>query len=71
MKETDAAEGCLADSLKQLQKAGAEFFVDGEEVSLDEAVKRAVQEEHTYMADYVLSRAGKVEQVRFDRVDLQ
>lgn len=70
MKESDAAGRCIVDSLEQLGKAGAEFFVDGEEVSLAEALNRAVQEEHAYMADYVVGSSGKVEQVYFDKVDL-
>ena len=70
MKEPDAAERSMIDSLEQMQKAGAKFFVDGELVSFDEALKRTVREEHAYMADYIVSPAGKVEQVRFDKVDL-
>lgn len=70
MKEPDAAERSIADSLERMQKAGAKFFVDGEQVSLDEALECTVREEHAYMADYIVSPAGKVEQVRFDKVDL-
>ena len=39
MKEPDASERSIADSLERMQKAGTEFFVDGEPVSLKEAVK--------------------------------
>nr|WP_318684533.1 hypothetical protein [uncultured Acetatifactor sp.] len=70
MKEPDASERSIADSLERMQKAGTEFFVDGEPVSLKEAVKYAVLEDHAYMADYVVGPCGKVEQVRLDKVDL-
>ena len=61
MKEPEAAEKGMTDSLEQLRRAGAEFFIDGEAVSLTEAVRRTVQEEYAYMADYVVDRTGKVE----------
>ena len=70
MKESDTAGGCVPHSLEAMYRAGVDFFVDGEEVSLQEAMRRTVQEEHAYMADYVLDCTGKVRQVRFDKVEL-
>lgn len=70
MKKTDAPLESMVASLERMQKAGADFFIDGEKVPLSEAVTRAVCEDCSYMADYVFDRTGAVEQVRFDKVDL-
>lgn len=56
--------------LEQLQRAGVELFVDGEAVLPVEVVRRTVQEECAYMADYIVEKPGKIAQVRFDRVEL-
>lgn len=58
------------ENLKKLQKSGAEFFVDGEAVLPDDALRQTVRECCTYMADYVLGENGEITQVRFDRVEL-
>lgn len=55
--------------LEQMQRLGAELYLDGEAVGSSAAVIKAVQEDSVYMADYVLGEAGNVEQVRFDRVE--
>lgn len=70
MKESDDAARSIVDSLEQLRSAGVEFFVDGEEVSPAEALKRTVQEEFVYMADYIVGSSGKITQVNFDKIDL-
>lgn len=54
--------------LEQLRESGVELFVDGKEALPREAVSKAVRENSTYMADYVLGSSGMIEQVRFDRV---
>ncbi len=56
--------------LERLERSGAELFVDGEAVLPGEAVRRTVQEECVYMADYIMEKPGKISQVRFDRVEL-
>lgn len=68
MKESDDARSCIVDSLEQMQNAGVEFFVDGEEVSLKEAARCTVQEEYVYMADYIVGCTGRIEQVYFDKI---
>lgn len=70
MKESGTPKKGMLTSLEQMREEGVNFFVDGEEVTLAEAMKRTVQEDFTYMADYVLDDKGKVEQVRFDKVNL-
>lgn len=54
--------------LEQMRDKGVELFVDGEAVLPVEAAAKAVCEDSPYMADYVFGNAGKIEQVRFDRV---
>lgn len=56
--------------LERLQNAGAELFVDGEAVLPGEVLRQTVQEQCTYMADYVFGENGTIKQVRFDRVEL-
>lgn len=63
-----AAEGGVPSLWRQRCLEGAAFFVDGEEMSPAAAISRTVQEDGAYMADFVLGEAGRVEQVRFDRV---
>lgn len=55
--------------LERLQNAGVEFFMDGEEMLPGDVFRRTVQEQYTYMADYVLGENGTVKEVRFDRVE--
>lgn len=56
--------------LEHTQQPCAEFFVDGEPMARSRAVRQMVREDSRYMADYVLDSEGKLQQVRFDRVDL-
>ena len=56
--------------LERLQRSGAELFVDGEAVLPSDVLRQTVQEQCTYMADYVLGENGTIKQVRFDRVEL-
>ena len=57
-------------NLEKLQRSGAELFVDGEAVLPGDVIRQTVQEQCTYMADYVLGENGTIKQVRFDRVEL-
>ena len=57
----------LPDYLQRAYLQGAEFFVDGEAVGAEEALARMVREDD-YMADYICDAAGRIAQVRFDKV---
>lgn len=63
-------ENRMLSYLERLQRSGAELFVDGEAVLPGDVLRQTVQEQCTYMADYVLGENGTIEQVRFDRVEL-
>ncbi len=54
--------------LEKMRNSGVELFVDGRAALPEEAAARAVCEDSPYMADYVLGKAGNIEQIRFDRV---
>ena len=66
-KEKKTAE--MKEYLQQMKNLGAEFFVDGEKLEIDAAAHMVVREENRYMADFVFGEEGKVEQIRFDRVE--
>lgn len=68
-KQFDAAAK-MKDHLEEMQKMGAELFVDGEKLSPQDTAAMVVCEENHYMADYVLGKDGNVEQIRFDWVNL-
>lgn len=53
---------------QQMYREGAEFFLEGEKMLPAEVLSRAVKEDGVYMADYVFGEAGKIKQVRFDKV---
>ena len=62
-------KGSIAYFWQQAHAYGAKFFVDGELVlSSANAAHRCVQEDVTYMADYILDSSGEIAQVRLDRV---
>lgn len=69
-KEPFHSRARMLSYLDGLKNSGVEFFVDGEAVLPGDAVRRTVQEQQTYMADYVLGENGVVKQVRFDRVEM-
>lgn len=54
--------------LERMRSYGVELFVDGEVALPRDAAAKTVSENSPYMADYVLGRAGNIEQIRFDRV---
>lgn len=62
-------EEVLRDQLGGEQKQ-LEVYVDNERTTLEDALKRCVQERSVYMPDYVLDENGVLEQLRFDRIDL-
>lgn len=63
-----AGEDSVLPLWDRMQREGTAFYVEGKAVSASEAVSSAVREDGVYMADYVFGDAGKVEQVRLDRV---
>lgn len=47
-----------------------EVYMDNQRTTLEDALKRCVQERTVYMPDYVLDENGVLEQLRFDKIDL-
>ena len=45
--------------------------MDNKRTTLEDALTRCVQERTVYMPDYVLDENGVLEQLRFDKIDLQ
>lgn len=62
-------EEVLRNQLGSEQKQ-LEVYVDNERTTLEDALKRCVQERTVYMPDYVLDENGVLEQLRFDKIDL-
>ena len=68
-KNTVTSKAELKEYLTDKYLEGVQLFVDGEAVLPEEAANRAVREDCVYMADYVLGKAGGIEQIRFDKLD--
>jgi len=64
-------EEVLKYQLKNRQKKYPDVYVDNELTTLEDALDRCVRECSVYMPDYVVNDKGIVEQVRFDKIDLQ
>lgn len=77
MEETDSyphgrnLEEVLRSHLGGIQKKNLEVYVGNERMTLEDALDRCVQERTVYMPDYILDENGILEQLRFDRIDLQ
>ena len=77
MDETDRyphgrdLEEVLRSHLGSAQKKNLEVYVGNERTTLEDALDRCVQERTIYMPDYILDENGILEQLRFDRIDLQ
>lgn len=67
-KIRDGAGEEMLDMWQRMQREGVQFFVDGEVVLPQDAVSRAVREDGVYMTDYVWGEAGKLKQIRLDKV---
>ncbi len=52
------------------EKKCLEVYIDNQRTTLEDALKRCVQERTVYMPDYVLDENGVLEQLRFDKIDL-
>lgn len=63
-------EEILNQQMDSEQKKSLEVYMDNKPTTLEEALKRCVQERTVYMPDYVLDENGVLEQLRFDRIDL-
>ncbi len=78
MNAMEEAEDCplgqnIEDILKYQmggrQNNSLEVYIDNELTTLEDALKRCVQERTIYMPDYILNENGILEQLRFDRID--
>lgn len=54
---------------RKMSREGAEFFVDGEVTPLKTAVQKMVEENNSYMADYILGEKGWVKEIHLDKVE--
>ena len=52
------------------EQKSLEVYMDNKRTTLEDALKRCVQERTIYMPDYVLDENGVLEQLRFDKIDL-
>lgn len=52
------------------EKKCLEVYMDNKRTTLEDALKRCVQERTVYMPDYVMDENGVLEQLRFDKIDL-
>ncbi len=74
----EEAEGCppakdMEEILKNRmsgERKCLEVYIDNQRTTLEDALKRCVQERTVYMPDYVLDENGVLEQLRFDKIDL-
>ncbi len=64
-------EDVLRYQLGSRQKRSLEVYIDNELTTLEDALTRCVQERTVYMPDYVLDENGVLEQLRFDKIELQ
>ena len=71
MTDLESAREYMEALFEQMRDKGVVLYVDGETALPREAAARSVRENSPYMADYVFGDAGKLEQVRFDRVTEQ
>lgn len=77
MEESDSypmgqnIEDVLRYQLGGRQKRSLEVYMDNKRTTLEDALTRCVQERTVYMPDYVLDENGVLEQLRFDKIDLQ
>ena len=51
---------------KQYRRKGVRYYIDGERVTARQVMR--VQEEGSYMADFVYGKEGRIEELRYDRI---
>lgn len=64
----DTRKSGFAQKLSHAQQSGVALYLDGRPSSPDDIAARYVCENTNYMADYVLDPAGKLRELRYDRV---
>ncbi len=64
------AKCALEYQLNVMRKRELKVYMDNQQVTLEEALTRCVQERTVYMPDYVMDENGILEQVRFDRIEM-
>ncbi len=52
------------------ERKSLEVYMDNERTTLEDALKRCVQEQTVYMPDFCLDENGVLKQLRFDKIDL-
>lgn len=68
-RDSESGRSSMLAIWQQLEREGVEFFVDGKSVSMKDAVSFAVREDSAYMADYIWGKAGRIQQIRLDKVE--
>lgn len=59
----------LREHLEKIEKSGADLYLDGRRIGAGELARTCcVNEEAVYMPDYVLDDAGRLTQIRYDKV---
>lgn len=67
MKDDDERE--LKEHLCRIRKRGVDLYLEGTPASPDEIAKRFfVCEDAVYMPDFVMDDAGRLKEVRYDKV---
>ena len=70
MLQNNSMQG-MRTHLEEMEKSGATLYLDGKQTTAEELARTCcVNEEAVYMPDYVLDEAGKLTQLRYDRVRL-
>ncbi|MCQ2540586.1 MAG: hypothetical protein MJ114_09120 [Acetatifactor sp.] len=71
--EPDSERRKMKSYLRSVRREGGEVIMEGREVSPGYAATNAVREDGTgpYMMDCIYNDAGKIIQIRFDRVKKQ
>lgn len=58
----------IAAALNQVREEGISLFLEGKPSDPETIAERFVREEEAYMADYVLDDAGRLKELRYDKV---
>lgn len=59
----------LREHLEEFERSGTALYLDGKLTTAEELARTcSVNEETVYMPDYVLDEAGKLRQLRYDKI---
>lgn len=58
----------LKEKLENVRKSGVSLFLEGEPATPETIADKCVCEDAIYMADYVLDEAGRLKELRYDRI---